>query len=119
MSVVVITKGPQNLTVHEGVTATFPCSYSGTLTYPVWYINDSSYAITATWQFLPLRHTYSIAQQKMIVSNVQLSDSGTMYRCLLLYSGQRLDSDWATLTVIAASQGIVADGGRTIIYCLL
>ena len=104
-SAFVITEGPQNLTVQEGETAIFPCSYTETLTYPVWYINASSYTVTASWQLLPPRHTYSISQQKMIVTDVQLSDSGTTYRCLFFHSGQVLYSDTAALTVVTASQG--------------
>ena len=100
-SVIEITQGPQNVTVNEGESASFPCFYHGTDDVPVWFINSASYNI----QRLPTRHTYY--NETLRVTNVQASDNGATYKCAFLYDQMEISStSTGTLTVlITATQG--------------
>ena len=94
-----ITQGPQNVTVVEGESAVFTCSYTGTFEFPTWHINGASYAIQGETLGLPERHRYS--NQMMTVRDVQASDDGTTYSCSFLFG--TIASSEATLTVLSAS----------------
>lgn len=90
-SAIEIILGPQDETVQEGESASFPCFYNGTNDIPIWYIKGFSYST----QGLPERHSYY--NKTLSIHDVQASDNGTTYRCGFLY-GPR--SFTATLTVV-------------------
>ena len=102
-----ISQGPQNVTVNEGESAMFPCLYTGTNEFPLWYINGASYAILGTSLGLPERHRYF--NQTITVRDVQLSDNGNTYRCSFLFG--EITSEMATLTVIPVPRGESFDYG--------
>ena len=81
---IAITDGPEDVTVNEGGTASFPCWVTGTTDLPFWYINDFIYTI----QFFPPRHYYS--NNTLLVLDVQLSDNGTTYQCSLHVASSRI-----------------------------
>ena len=99
-----ITQGPQNMTVEEGESAVFTCSYTGSEDFPTWHINGANYAIQGETLGLPDRHRYS--NQMMTVSNVQISDDGTTYSCSFLFG--EIASSTAVLTVLPATHGELA-----------
>ena len=75
---------------NEGGVAMFNCSYSGTTVLPFWSINGILYPIDR----LPSNHSY--VRQRLIVSDVQLSDNGTQYQCVFI----TIRSNIGTLYVI-------------------
>ena len=119
MSAAEIIQGPQNVTVHEGESAMFPCLYTGTNEFPLWYINSASYAILGTSLGLPERHRYF--NQTITVRDVQPLDNGNTYRCSFLFDEitkfltiisilfkRRIDSDnQIYLTLVANYVGII------------
>ena len=96
-----ITQGPHSVTINEGESAIFPCLYTGTNEFPLWYINGASYAILGTCLGLPERHSYF--NQTITIRDVQPSDNGNTYRCSFLFG--EITSKTATLTVIQAPRG--------------
>jgi hypothetical protein len=90
---VTITNGPQDITVYEGATAMFPCSIVGAASVPFWYIDDSRY----DFRSLPDRHSFSLENKTLIVSEVKISDNGTAYKCSVFVA----TSNPGVLTVIA------------------
>lgn len=94
-----IAHGPENVTVHEGESATFPCFTTGTADIAFWLICDSVYTI----QDLPSRHTFF--NWSLTITDVQPSDDGTTYQCRFL----EVFSDTAVLTVIATSRGMATE----------
>ena len=94
-----ITQGPQNVTIEEGESAVFTCSYTGTFDFPAWHINGASYPIQGETLGLPDRHHYS--NQMMTVSDIQISDNGSRYSCSFLFG--EIASSTAILTVLPAT----------------
>ena len=92
VSAIEITQGPQDVTVEEGQSASFPCFYNGTPDIPTWIISGFYYLHVG----FPDRHTYS--NQIMTVHDVQVSDNGTTYQCGFVVIN--IFSSIATLTVI-------------------
>ena len=80
----------EDVTVREGESATFNCTVSGSSDTPSWIIDG----VTYTSSQLPPRHSYLRPQLR--VSNVNISDNGTTYQCLVI----PVLSDIATLTVV-------------------
>ena len=93
---IMITNGPEDVTVTEGATAMFPCWIRGTNSLPFWYINGSVYM-----ENLPPRHYYVHSNRTLVVMDVQLSDNGTTYRCSLVV----VSSNVGVLTVDVAQPG--------------
>ena len=77
-----IIQGPQNVTVNEGQSAMFPCLYTGTNNFPLWYINGALYAILGTSLGLPERHSYF--NQMITLTDVQPSDNGNTLQVFIL-----------------------------------
>ena len=66
---------PLNVTVMEGETAMFECSYTG-VEEIIWIINDFYYSD------LPDRHyVYESQPNVLVITGVQLSMNGSSYRC--------------------------------------
>ena len=91
-----ITHGPEDVTVVEGASASFPCFITGTAGVPFWDIGGS----VRTVRNLPDRHYYS--NFTLTVRDVELSDSGTKYQCLI----HIVASHTAVLTVVTHTEGI-------------
>ena len=90
-----IAHGPENVTVVEGASASFPCIITGTAGVPIWCIVGSVYTI----RDLPDRHYYS--NFTLTVRDVELSDNGAEYQCFF----HTLSSRTAVLTVITVTEG--------------
>lgn len=67
---------PQDVSVREGETAVFSCTFNGTNDIPWWIISGSAYPFDR----LPFRHSYH--DQMLYVSNVKLSDNSSTYQCI-------------------------------------
>lgn len=81
---------PEDITVEEGDTAIFNCSYTGTLEVPFWYIGSDAFSLGS----LPDRHMY--LNEMLIVTDVRLSDNYTTYQCSFI----EVSSRTAILTVV-------------------
>ena len=79
----VLLSQPVDVTVVEGERATFRCAYNGTSGIPWWRINGFVYSFDQ----LPERRTYSVRDQILWVSNVQLSDNTSTHQCFFHPSG--------------------------------
>ena len=79
-----------SLTVAEGDSATFNCTITDSTDALDWIIDGSYYSSEG----LPPRHSY--LNSMLTVSNVNVSDNGTTYQCVLI----PFESDVATLTVV-------------------
>lgn len=91
----IVVHGPESVTVKEGDFALFPCFIDGTIGEPFWCIGDGIYTI----QDLPDKHSFF--NWTLTVQNVELSDNGTKYQCLL----NTVSSHIAILTVVEAMEG--------------
>lgn len=105
-----IEHGPEDITVEEGASASFPCLITGTTSVPFWCIGGSVYSI----RNLPSRHSYF--NWTLTIANVEPSDNGTTYQCSL----HVVSSNTAVLTVIADPAGILEQfvGAIRITYLL-
>ena len=72
---IVFLQEPANVTVAEGTTAFFACTYNGTTAAPEWKINDRPYLLCS----LPSRHSYD--GSGLVVENVNLSMNMNSYSC--------------------------------------
>lgn len=68
---------PQDAYVEVGETAKFNCSHTGTSHIPWWRINGYNYPI----ELLPPRCYYNTYNQRLILSDVRLSDNSSTYLC--------------------------------------
>ena len=90
-----IIEQPQDQFVDVGDTAIFNCRYTESFEIPFWIINATFY----TTRSLPSRHSYR--QQRLKVSNVQVSDNTSTYQCVFL----EISSQVATLIVNTEDKG--------------
>ena len=84
-----ISHGPEDVTVNEGDSASFPCFLNETNGVPFWQIGD----FVCTIRDLPRRHYYS--NWTLTITDVQLKDNGTTYQCLIYIISSKI----AVLTV--------------------
>ena len=74
---IVFLQEPKNITVFEGISAFFACTYEGIDVAPRWRINNQTFVANA----LPDGHSYN--RSGLVVSSVDLSLNMTSYCCFL------------------------------------
>ena len=82
---IVFLQQPKNVTVFEGITTFFACTYGGINVVPRWRINNEVFVASA----LPRGHSYH--RSGLVISSVDLSLNMTSYSCFFtVYQGGRL-----------------------------
>ena len=98
MPTIQLASGPQDVSVNEGGSTSLNCTFTGTRDVPDWIINGVTYSSSS----LPPRHSWF--NQRLTIINVNMSDNGTTYQCVVI----PIFSGIATLTVVLEGQLLIA-----------